>query len=185
MIIRAAGVCLVLLLSGGPADAQDRPQAPMPPRDPPADRWVYSETVSPLDYAPVVTASAWAGDPSQGPALQLSIQCRRGRTDLVVASPALPGRPEELRVVWAVNDELPSALQLGAASTATAVLIKDDVLRLLSTLPAKGELSLQVTGSQAPPLHGRYAIAPLKTVLGRMAAPCKWPAQHSLRQPGD
>jgi len=176
---RAASVCLALLLSGGAADAQDRAHASVAPSESPAERWVYSETVSPFDYAPVVIASAWSSDGPDGPGLQLSIQCRRGRTDLVLASPGLAGRPEEQRVTWGIDDRPPVALPAGVGPTGTGLSIKDDAVRLLAALPATGELALQVTMPRPPLLRGRYAIAPLKAVLGRMAGPCKWPAQRS------
>lgn len=184
---RAASWCLALLLSAGTADAQDRIQALRASTEPAAERWMYSETVSPLDYAPVVIASAWSSDMPDdgpdGPALQLSIQCRRGRTDLVLASPDLAGRPEELRVIWTVDDGPPATLPAGAAPTGAGLSIKGDAVRLLASLPDAGELVLRVTTikmatPQAPPLYGRYAIAPLRTVLGRMAAPCKWPMRR-------
>jgi len=173
---KLATLCLALLSSGA-ADAQDRALASAAPSGSPAERWVYS-TVSPFDYAPVVIASAWSSDGPDGAALQLSIQCRRGRTDLVIMSPGLAGKPEEQRVTWAIEDRPPMALAVGVAPTGTGLSIKDDAVRLLAALPAEGELALQVTMPQPPLLRGRYAIAPLKAVLGRMAAPCSWPAQR-------
>jgi hypothetical protein len=172
---------MVLLLSSGAADAEDRALASASASESPAERWVYSETVSPFDYAPVVIASAWSSDGPDGAALQFSIQCRRGRTDLVITGSGLAGRPEEQRITWTVDARPPVALSAGAGPTGTGLSIKDDAVRLLAALPPTGELALQVTTSQPPSLRGRYAIAPLKAVLGRMAAPCKWPPNaHDL-----
>jgi hypothetical protein len=174
MMRNATRICLGLLLAATAANAQERTRALRVQSEPAAERWIYSETVSPLDYAPVVIASAWSSAEATGTAMQLSIQCRRGRTDLVVASSGL-GSGADLRVLWSVDDAPPLTLPAGAAPGGTGLSIKDDATRLLAALPSAGKLDLLVTVAQAPPLRGRYAIAPLKAVLGRMAAPCKWP----------
>lgn len=171
---KAAALCLALTLSNGPAMAQGEATA-LGSREAGADSWIFSETTSPLDYAPVVIATAWSSDRPDGPAMQLSIQCRRGRTDLVIVSPVLTGRPEEQRVSYAVNDGPPVTLPAGPAASGTGLAIKDDVVRLLTALPARGEVTFRVAVPPAAPLQGRYALAALKAVLDRMAAPCKWP----------
>jgi len=176
---KAAALCLslglVLALASGPARAQGASAAA--PTETSAANWIYTETVSPLDYAPVVIASAWSSE-RDGPVLQLSIQCRRGRTDLMLASPAMTGRPDEQRLTYSVNDGPPVALPAGPATTGGGLAIKDDVVRFLTALPANGEVAFQIA-TQPAPLHGRYALVPLKAVLDRMAAPCKWPTNPS------
>jgi hypothetical protein len=178
---KTAALCLAVVLSSGPAEAQDRTvdrdSALLVANEPAAANWIFTETVSPLDYAPVVIASAWSSD-RDGPVVQLSLQCRRGRTDLVIASPAMTGRPEEHRVSWAVNDAPLAPLPTGPAPSGGGLAVKDDVLRLLTALPAQGELTVQVAIPQAASVQGRYAIAPLKAVMNRMAGPCKWPAHR-------
>src|SRR5205814_781646 len=139
---KAAALCLslglVLALASGPARAQGASAAA--PRETSAANWIYTETVSPLDYAPVVIASAWSSE-RDGPVMQLSIQCRRGRTDLVLASPAMTGRPEEQRLTYSVNDGPPVALPAGPATTGGGLAIRDDVVRFLTALPANGDIA--------------------------------------------
>jgi hypothetical protein len=183
MMSKAAALCLslglALALASGPALAQGETAAApreaqaAEPRKTGATNWIYTETVSPLDYAPVAIASAWSSEPD-GPVVQLSIHCRRGRTDLVITSPAMTGRPEEQRLTYSVDDGPPVSLPAGAAASAGGLAIKDDVVRFLTALPATGEIAFQVAGPAAP-LQGRYALGPLKAVLDRLAAPCKWP----------
>lgn len=175
MMRNAAAVCVGVLLAATTANAQDRMQALRVQSDPTTERWLYSETVSPLDYSPVVIASAWSNSEADGAAVQLSIRCRRGRTDLVIASPSLASSSADHRVLWSVDNAPPMALSAAAAPGGAGLSIKEDAPRLLAALPPMGELDLQVTAAQASPLHGRYAIAPLQEVLGRMAGPCNWP----------
>jgi hypothetical protein len=179
---RAAAVCLALLLSSGPLAIQGAAQGVAPGSGAAATRqaaaaeyWIVSETTSPLDYAPVIVAAAWSSDRPDGPAMQLSIQCRRGRTDLVIVSPALTARPENHRVSYTIDDGPSVLLQTGLAASGAGIAVRDDVVRLLTGLPGHGEITFQAAMPQAAPLLGRYALGPLWTVLDRIAGPCKWP----------
>ena len=115
------------------------------------------------------------GGPDGAP-LQLSIQCRGGRTDLVIGGPALTRRAEDYLVSYGVNDGQPVVVAAGPSASGTGVAIKGNVVRLLASLPDRGEVAFRVTTRQGAALEGRYALAGLKIVLGRLAAPCKWPA---------
>src|SRR3979411_3062894 len=56
---------------------------------PVGDNWVVCENTSPVDYMPIVTATTFSRGGSDGSPMQLSIHCRGGRTELVVAGPAV------------------------------------------------------------------------------------------------
>ena len=151
------------------------PPRPAASRAPAADNWIVSETTSPLDYTPVAIATASASDGPDGSPLQLSIQCRGGRTELVISGPALTRRAEDYLVSYFVNDGQPVVVATGTPASGTGVAIKGDVVRLLASLPDRGEIAFRVTIRQGAALEGRYALAGLKVVLDRLAVPCKWP----------
>ena len=154
-----------------------RPAAsPAPGVAPAADNWIVSETTSPIDYTPVAIATASASDGPDGSPLQLSIQCRGGRTELVIGGPTLTRRGEDYLVSYGVNDGQPVVVAAGTPASGTGVAIKGDVVRLLASLPDQGEVAFRVTARQGAALEGRYALAGLKVVLERLAVPCKWPA---------
>jgi hypothetical protein len=140
------------------------------------DNWIVSETTSPLDYTPVAIATASSGGGPDGSAMQLSIQCRGGRTDLVIRGSALTRRAEDYVVSYAVDDGQPVVVAAGTPASGTGVAVRGDVVRLLASLPDRGEIAFRVTPPQGAALEGRYALAGLKIVLGRLAVPCKWPA---------
>jgi hypothetical protein len=142
---------------------------------PAADNWIVSETTSPLDYTPVAIATALSGGGSDG-TLQLSIQCRGGRTDLVITGPALTGRGEDSVVSYVVNNGQPVVVTAGTPASGAGVTIRGDVVRLLASLPDRGEISIRVTPRQGAALDGRYDLAGLKIVRDRLAGSCKWPA---------
>ena len=154
------------------------PPAPPPEskRAPAAEDWTVSETTSPLDYTPVAIATASSSGPDGGP-LQLSIQCRGGRTELLIGGPAVARRSEEYVVSYAINDGAPVVLPVGMPASGTGVAIRGDVVRLLASLPDRGDVTFRVEvrrGGEA--LQGRYSLSGLKAVRDRLAAPCRWPA---------
>jgi hypothetical protein len=154
-----------------------RPAAsPAPEVAPAADDWIVSETTSPLDYTPVAIAIALSRGGPDGAVLQLSIQCRGGRTDLVIKATALTGRSEDLVVSYVVNNGQPVVVAAGASASGAGVTVRGDVARLLASLPDRGEISFHVAPRQGAALDGRYDLASLKSVRVRLAGPCKWPA---------
>ena len=148
---------------------------PAPKVAPAADNWIVSETTSPIDYSPVAIATASSGGGPDGAALQLSIQCRGGRTDLVIAGPALTRRGEDYVVSYAVDDGQPVVVAAGTPASRTGVAIKGDVVRLLASLPDRGDVTFRLAARQGAAVEGRYALASLKTVRDRLTVPCKWP----------
>lgn len=143
---------------------------------PAADDWTVSETTSPLDYTPVAVATASSRGGPDGAAMQLSIQCRGGRTELVIGSPALTRRGEDYVVSYAINEGSPQLLVAGTPASGTGVAIRGDVVRLLASLPDRGDVTFRVDarpGGMA--VQARYSLSGLKTVRDRLAAPCRWP----------
>jgi hypothetical protein len=163
----------------GPTASQPSPTAAAPPPSP-AENWVVSETRSPLDYSPVVVATAaYAG--TAGSLVKLSIECRGDRTELVIDGPALAGRGGNRPVSYRIDDGQPVAVASAAPTTGTGIAVKGDVVRLLMSLPEHGEIAFHVTDQSGPPLEGRYSLAGLKRVLKRMTGPCGWRAAGPSR----
>lgn len=149
---------------------------------PAADDWTVSETTSPFDYSPVAIATASASGGPDGAVIQLSIQCRGGRTDLVIGGPTLTRRGEDYVVSYAINEGAPVVLPAGTPASGTGVAIRGDVVRLLASLPERGDVTFRVDARQGgATLQGRYSLHGLKIVRDRLAAPCKWPAANVPR----
>jgi hypothetical protein len=153
--------------------------APAPQAPPAADKWIVSETTSPLDYSPVAVATASTDS------MRLSIQCRGGRTELVIVSAALTLRVEEYVVSYDLKDGKPVTLVAGTPASGAGVGIRGDVPRLLASLPDGGEVAFRVTSRQGEgrgaAIEGRYALPAMKAVLKQLAGPCKWPAAGAPR----
>ena len=83
---------------------KDTPAVAPPANSAPAeDGWIVSQTTSPVDYTPIATATISSREAAAGSAMQLSIRCRGGRTQLTVAGHALPGRGDGYVVSYRVR----------------------------------------------------------------------------------
>jgi hypothetical protein len=145
-----------------------------PAATPAADAWIVSTTTSPIDYTPVGIATSTSGAGPDGAVLRLTLQCRAGRSELAVGGPGLTRPKEDYRVSYTVNDGPPVAVASSASALGAGVTFKEDVRRLLASLPDQGEIAFRVVASDGSALEGRYALAALKSLLHRMASPCGW-----------
>ena len=137
--------------------------------------WIISETTSPVDYTPIVTAVAHSRSSSDGRSMQLSIQCRGGRTELVVPAPALPGGGADYSISYRVNDGPPVQLAAGTPSSGAGAAFRGDAVRLLQSLPDEGQITVRVSNRSGAALEGQFLLGGLRTARERMAAACKWP----------
>jgi len=138
------------------------------------DSWIVSETASPIDYSPVVVASATARGAPDGTGMKLSIACRGGNTSVVISGAGVLPAGDAYTVSYAIDGGPPTTLAAAAAASGAGMAIAGDVVRLLLSLPAQGEIALRIAGRQGVMLEGRYALDGLRATRERMAAPCKW-----------
>jgi hypothetical protein len=146
-----------------------------------AEEWIVSQTTSPLDYSPVAIASTTFKAGPDGSFLQLSIQCRGGRTELVLASPSLVPQREDNVVSYSINGAAPIALLTAASQSGIGLAVRGDVVQLLTSLPESGQIAFRAGPRQGKAVEGRYALPNLKSVLNRLASPCNWRVGGSSR----
>ena len=140
---------------------------------PAAGKWTISETTSPVDYRPFVVATTPSLE--EGSTMQLSIYCRNGRTELVVAGPAVSGRGEDYTASYRVNGEQPVQTAAGTPSFGTGAAFKGDVVHLLQSLPEEGEVAVRLSPRTGVAREGSFSIGGLKMVREKLAAACRWP----------
>ncbi|MGO4676069.1 hypothetical protein AB4Z40_24495 [Bosea sp. 2YAB26] len=139
------------------------------------ENWIISETTSPVNYSPIVTATAAARTGSDGALSQLAIHCRGGRTELVVTGPALAKGGTDYTISYRVNDG--QSVQAAAAqpSFGAGVAFKGDVAQLLLALPDEGDLAIRLAPRVGAAHDGTFALGGLKRVREKVAAACNWP----------
>jgi hypothetical protein len=150
--------------------------APLARPAPAGDNWVVSETTSPVDYAPIVVATTFSRSSPDGPSMQLSIHCRGGRTELVVAGPAVSRSGGDYVISYRVNDGQQVQLAGGSPSFGTGVAFTGDIVRLLQSLPENGHIAVRISARGSAAQDGRFSLGGLKTVREKLAAACKWPS---------
>ena len=164
-------------------DKLSRKIAPPTHPGPGGDNWLVSETTSPVDYAPVVTATTFSRRGSDGSSIQLSIHCRAGRTELVVAGPAVTRGSENYAISYRINDDQPVQLAAGSPSFGTGIAFTGDVVRLLQSLPEEGGIAVRLSSRTGAVKDGYFPLGGLKIVREKVAAACKWP--HVVAKPRD
>ena len=146
----------------------------LPDRSTPgAANWIISETTSPVNYSPIISATAFSRGGSGFP-LQLSIHCRNGRTELVVTGTAVSS-VAAYTITYRINDGQPVQLQAGAPSFGTGAAFKGDVVQLLLSLPDEGGMTVRLSTPGGASHDGYFPLGGLKAVRDKVATVCKWP----------
>jgi len=141
-----------------------------------AEGWIVSETTSPVDYAPIVTATVLARGNADGALRQLSVHCRSGRTEMVVGGPAASESGADYALSYRLADNQPVQVAAGKPSFGTGVAFRGDVVGLLLSLPSEGGIAIRLA-SRAGAVHdGYFSLVGLKTARDRVAAACRWPS---------
>jgi hypothetical protein len=154
--------------------------------------WIVSETKSPVDYSPQVSATIFSALLPGVPRMSFSLHCRRGRTEavleiadfaryppgsnfvmeyLVISQEAIrthtvERRWERQRGVEQRWNELNGSID---------VAFVGDVVRFLKSLPDNGILSVRVRDRDGISHDAEFHLADFEPVRGKLAAACKWP----------
>lgn len=161
-------------VASGAAHAQTV-TAPPPRLAPDADTWMISETTSPVDYAPIVTATTVQRLDANGSSLQLSIHCRGGRTELLVGGMAVARSGENYTISYRINDAQSVQLAAVPSSFGVGAAFKGDVVRLLQSLPKQGGMAIRLSTREGATLDGYFSLGGLTAARDKIAAACRWP----------
>jgi hypothetical protein len=147
------------------------------------DGWIVSETTSPVDYSPIATATASSRKVASASAMLLTIRCRGGRTELVVAGPDITGLGDSYFISYRVNGGPSVQLAGGVAAFGDGVAFKGDVVALLQSLPSYGELVVRLFPVSGSEFEGIFSLDGLEALRIRIGATCKWP--HTIAKPNN
>ena len=139
------------------------------------DDWVISETRSPVDYTPIVTATALSRDNASTSLAQLSVLCRGGRTEMVVGGPALASSSTDYDLSYRLNSGQLVRVAAGRASLGAGIAFRGDVVSLLQSLPEEGTLAIRLSARSGAVHEGHFSLSGLKAVRSKVAAACNWP----------
>jgi hypothetical protein len=146
---------------------------------PPAKSWIVSETASPVDFSPLVTAVMQASQPGDNGPNSLTIRCRSKRTEFLLqfaSNPASP-KPGEAQIHFQVDDQSPVKQDWNWSRDGKSATLKNDAVALLQLLPDGARLKIW-TGLNAEQ-GSAFQLAGLGAVRKKVAAACNWPPQQA------
>jgi hypothetical protein len=137
--------------------------------------WVISETTSPVDYSPQISAAILSHATVENAPSSLTIHCRRQRAELSVSTAGLwrASSAEEFRVAYRINDGPVVEERWAAAAGGRSAAYKGDALQLLRSLPDGGQISFRVFDWQGPAHEATFQLDGLDAVREKIGAACK------------
>jgi hypothetical protein len=168
--VRAAQVECLEHMSHEPStgSAQNQPADPA---------WVLSETTSPVDYSPLVTAVIRSTSSVKDAPTTLAVRCRGLRTELLLRMEGTwpVSRASEVQVDYQINDQPFVRLQWAVSADGKTASYKDDAIGLLRLLPENAQLKISVFDRQGLGQEATFQLTGLDSVRKRIGLACKWP----------
>jgi len=147
------------------------------------DRWVISLTRSPVDYSPIATATTSSRDDAGRSAMQLSIRCRDGRTEIVVVGPAVSSRGDEYAISYQINGGQPVQIAAATPAFGVGVAFKVNPVAFIQSLPSEGDIAVHLSLPVGASQDAAFSLVGLERVRAKIATSCKWP--HAIAKPND
>jgi hypothetical protein len=146
------------------------------PVRPTGTNWVISETTSPVDYSPLVTALIRSTSQVKDAPSTLAVRCRGQHTELLVRTDGTwaATRGRELRVDTQVNDQPAVGLQWILSSDRKTATYKDDPVSFLQSLPDGARLKINVAGRASSAHEATFQIDGWDVVRNKIGTACKW-----------
>src|SRR5882757_5910905 len=142
----------------------------------PADTaWVLSETTSPVDYSPLVTAVIRSTSSVEDAPTTLAVRCRGLHTELLLrmAGTWPASRAGEVQVDYQINDQPFVRLQWTVSADGKTASYKDDAVGLLRSLPKNARLKISVFDRQGPGQEATFQLTGLDSVRKKIGLACK------------
>jgi hypothetical protein len=139
--------------------------------------WVVSETTSPVDYSPLITAVIRPASRLHDGPRSLAVRCRRGRTELSIWSEAAwrSTRSDAVLVDHRVNREPIVRLMWSLSADAKTATYKGDAVELLRSLPEGGLLSISIPDGDNPRREATFLLSGWTAIRQKIEKLCKWP----------
>jgi hypothetical protein len=156
------------------------------PAKPPAPDWLVSETTSPVDYSPLVTAVIRATTNAKDGPNTLTVRCRGRRTELLVSTAGVWVAPHggQLQVDYQIDDQ-PFVRSLWTSSAdGKSVSYSDDPVGLLQSLAEGARLTIDVSDRVSPRHEATFQLAGWDAIRKKVGATCKWTPATANISPG-
>src|SRR6266700_779299 len=139
--------------------------------------WVLSETTSPVDYSPLITAVIRSTSSVKDAPTTLAVRCRGLHTELLLrmAGTWPASRASEVQVDYQINDQPFVRLQWTVSADGKTASYKDDAVELLRSLPEVARLKIGAFDRQGRGQEATFQLTGLDSVRKKIGLACKWP----------
>jgi hypothetical protein len=156
---------------GVPARRVDNPAKPQD------TNWIVSETTSPVDYSPLITAVIRSTTSLQDAPNTLAIRCRGLRTEVLLRTEGTwrASRSSKVQIDYQVNDQPLVRLHWTVSADGRTAIYKDDPVGLLQSLPEGAQLKINALDKAGPGHEATFQLTGLDAIREKIAPVCKWP----------
>jgi hypothetical protein len=143
------------------------------PRD---TSWIVSETTSPVDYTPLISAAIRLPSGVKDAPNTLAVRCLGQRTELLVRTAGAwrASRVGDVQVDYQINDQPWVVRPWAASADGKTAIYRDDAVALLQSVPEGAELKINVLDGSGASHEATFHLAGLDAVREKIAAACKW-----------
>lgn len=175
----AAPDALQITATGGETTQRVRPDTQTAAKisAPPANRWIVSETTSPIDYSPLVTAVLEPIQHGDNGPINLAVHCREKRIELTLQFPGNSRWRNEPQIHFQTEDQSPVQLDLSWSADGKIATVKDDPVLLLQSVPEGS--TLKIWASERAPQDTTFQLVGLGDIKRKLAAACNWAPQQA------
>ena len=143
--------------------------------------WTVSETTSPVDYSPLVTATILARSDTKDAPMALAVRCRGRRTELGLRSEGSlrASRGDEILVAHQVNDQPMVKLRWTASADGKTASYREDAMALLQSFSDGGQLKVMVPDGSGRAGEATFQLAGWNAIRDKIATACMWASTAS------
>jgi hypothetical protein len=143
--------------------------------------WTVSETTSPVDYSPLVTATLLPRPETKDAPMALVVRCRGRRTELGLRSEGSlrASRGGEIPVTHQVNDQPMVKLRWTASADGKTASYREDAAALLQSFSDGGKFKIMVPDGSGPASEATFQLAGWNAIRDKIATACMWASTAS------
>jgi hypothetical protein len=143
---------------------------------PAGTNWVVSETTSPVDYSPLVTAFVRSTSQAKDAPSALTVRCLGQHTELLARTDGAWGttRGNELHVDYQINDQPAVGLQWVLSPDGKTATYKGNPVGLLQSLPDGARLKINVADKAGFSHEAMFRLDGWDAIRQKIGTACKW-----------
>jgi hypothetical protein len=138
--------------------------------------WILSETTSPVDFSPLVTAVIRAKSDVKDGLYSLAVRCRSQHTELSAKMDGAWGEPRsnELMVEYHINDHAMVRQPWTLSADGKTAIYRNDPVEFLRSIPEGATMRFAVTDKGDVRHETTFELTGLSSVRQKVGTACKW-----------